>query len=109
MIYLKALAFIAVIVVGILFGVSNQQLVILKFFSHTSSEYPLYIVLFLAFVSGSIVAFIYNMALRNEMKKKERKAQKRLEEMESDYQELNKYNGQENKNEEQASDMAEKK
>jgi len=109
LIYLKALAFIAVIVAGILFGVSNQQPVILKLFNHTSSEYPLYIVLFLAFVSGSIVAFVYNMLSRKEMKKKERKAQKRLEEMEANYQELNKSNGQENKNEEQASDMAEKK
>ncbi len=111
--YIKAFLLIIIITIGILFGVSNQQPVSLKFLGHATAEYPLYLILFISFVTGSIIAFIYNLLVRKEMKQKERLVSERLKEVEKREALHNKQRQsivrkQENTGEQQASSLVEK-
>ncbi|RLA97470.1 MAG: hypothetical protein DRG37_08035 [Deltaproteobacteria bacterium] len=111
--YMKAFLLIIIITAGILFGVSNQQPVSLRFFGHVSSEYPLYLVLLVSFVAGSIMAFIYNILAKKEMGQKERMASKRLKELEEKEASYNNQrqsiaNKQKNTGEHKATSMVEK-
>lgn len=70
MIYIKVAIVIAIIVAGILFGVSNQQGTSLHFFSLTSKEFPLYLILFVSFITGTLIAFIYNILSGPELRER---------------------------------------
>lgn len=61
MIYLKVAILIACIVLGILFGVSNQQPAALALFSFATKAMPLYVLLLMAFLAGAVLAFAYTL------------------------------------------------
>ncbi len=82
MIYIKVAIIIAIIVAGILFGVSNQQGASLHFFSLTSKEFPLYLVLFVSFISGTLIAFIYNILSDADLRAREKKAAEEVKQLE---------------------------
>lgn len=82
MIYIKVAIIIAIIVAGILFGVSNQQGASLHFFSLTSKEFPLYLVLFVSFISGTLIAFIYNILSGSDLRAREKNAADQVKQLE---------------------------
>jgi uncharacterized integral membrane protein len=82
LIYIKVAIIIAVIVAGILFGVSNQQGASLHFFSLTSKEFPLYLVLFVSFISGTLIAFIYNILSGSDLRAREKNAAEQVKTLE---------------------------
>ncbi len=82
MIYIKVAIIISIIVAGILFGVSNQQGASLHFFTLTSKEFPLYLVLFVSFVSGTLIAFIYNILSGSDMRAREKNAADQVKQLE---------------------------
>ena len=82
MIYIKVAIIITIIVAGILFGVSNQQGASLHFFSLTSKEFPLYLVLFVSFISGTLIAFIYNILSGSDLRAREKKAAEEAKQLE---------------------------
>lgn len=59
--YLKSIVLIALIVLGILFGISNQDLAVIHFFGYSSGTIPLYLILFVSFIAGSVVALAYGI------------------------------------------------
>jgi uncharacterized integral membrane protein len=61
MIYLQVTVLIACLVVGILFGVSNQQPAVLSFFGLATKAVPLYLLLVATFLAGAVLAFFYNI------------------------------------------------
>ena len=79
MIYIKVAVIIAIIVAGILFGVSNQQGASLHFFTLTSKEFPLYLVLFVSFITGTLIAFIYNILSGPDLRAREKNAAREVE------------------------------
>ena len=87
MIYIKVAIIIAIIVAGILFGVSNQQGASLHFFSLTSIEFPLYLVLFVSFISGTLIAFIYNILSDSDLRAREKKAAEEVKQLEKTFKE----------------------
>jgi uncharacterized integral membrane protein len=82
LIYIKVAIIIAIIVAGILFGVSNQQGASLHFFSMTSKEFPLYLVLFVSFISGTLLAFIYNILSGSDLRAREKNAADQVKQLE---------------------------
>jgi uncharacterized integral membrane protein len=82
LIYIKVAVIIAIIVAGILFGVSNQQKASLHFFSLTSKEFPLYLVLFVSFISGTIISFIYNILSDADLRAREKNAAEEVKQLE---------------------------
>jgi uncharacterized integral membrane protein len=82
LIYIKIAVLIAVIVAGILFGVSNQQGASLKFFYMATKEIPLYLILFGAFVSGAVISFIYNTIAAPELRQRQKKLTEEIKELE---------------------------
>lgn len=82
MIYIKVAIIIAIIVAGILFGVSNQQGASLHFFTLTSKEFPLYLVLFVSFISGTLIAFIYNILSGSDLRAREKNAADQVKQLE---------------------------
>lgn|GEM_PF-494218 len=87
MIYIKVAIVIAIIVAGILFGVSNQQGASLHFFSLTSKEFPLYLILFVSFITGTLVAFIYNILSGSELRTREKNTAREVELLEKNLRE----------------------
>ncbi len=79
MIYIKVAVVITIIVAGILFGVSNQQEASLHFFSLTSKEFPLYLILFVSFITGTLIAFIYNILSGPDLRAREKNAAREVE------------------------------
>jgi uncharacterized integral membrane protein len=79
LIYIKVAIVITIIVAGILFGVSNQQGAILHFFSLSSKEFPLYLVLFVSFITGTLIAFIYNILSGPELRQRVKDANREVE------------------------------
>jgi uncharacterized integral membrane protein len=82
MMYVKVAVIISIIVAGILFGVSNQQGTSLHFFSLASKEFPLYLVLFVSFISGTLIAFIYNILSDADLRAREKKAAEEVKQLE---------------------------
>jgi uncharacterized integral membrane protein len=82
LIYIKVALIIAIIVSGILFGVSNQQGASLHFFTLTSKEFPLYLVLFVSFISGTLIAFIYNILSGSDLRAREKNAADQVRQLE---------------------------
>jgi len=82
LIYIKVAIIIAIIVAGILFGVSNQQGASLHFFTLTSKEFPLYLVLFVSFISGTLIAFIYNILSGSDLRAREKNAADQVKQLE---------------------------
>jgi uncharacterized integral membrane protein len=82
LIYIKVAIIIAIIVAGILFGVSNQQGASLHFFSLMSKEFPLYLVLFVSFISGTLIAFIYNILSGPDLRAREKNAAEEVKQLE---------------------------
>jgi uncharacterized integral membrane protein len=82
MIFIKVAIIIAIIVAGILFGVSNQQGASLHFFTLTSKEFPLYLVLFVSFITGTLIAFIYNILSGSDLRAREKNAAEQLKQLE---------------------------
>ena len=87
MIYIKVAVVIVIIVAGILFGVSNQQGASLHFFSLVSKEFPLYLVLFVSFISGTLIAFIYNILSGSDLRAREKSATEEVKQLEKTFRE----------------------
>lgn len=79
--YFRFFILFAVAIAGVLFGVSNQQQSTVHFFWFLSRSYPLYLVLFASFFSGTITAVIYGMISDGEHKDRERKLEKHIKEL----------------------------
>lgn len=79
--YLRFSILFAIAIAGVLFGVSNQQQATVHFFWYMSRTYPLYLVLFASFFSGTLVAIIYGMISDSEHKDRERKLEKHIHEL----------------------------
>ncbi len=56
---LKALFFLALVVAGVLFAVSNRQDATVRFFSFFQATYPLYIVLLSCFAAGTLAGVLF--------------------------------------------------
>jgi len=82
LIYIKIAVLIALIVAGILFGVSNQQAASLKFFYMATKEIPLYLILFGAFISGAVISFIYNIISGPELRQRQKKLAEEIKALE---------------------------
>lgn len=82
MIYVRVAIVISIIIVGILFGVSNQQGASLHFFSLSSKEFPLYLILFISFLSGTVIAFIYNILSGPDMRAREKSEAEQVKSLE---------------------------
>jgi len=83
--YLKSIVLIIVLVVGILFGISNQQEASFYFLDYSTRVYPLYLILFASFFAGALVAFLYNIIAKKEMNTREKHLRNRLLELEKHY------------------------
>lgn len=83
--YLKSIALIIVLVVGILFGISNQQEASFYFLGYSTRVYPLYLILFASFFTGALVAFLYNIIAKKEMTTREKLLRNRLLDLEERY------------------------
>jgi uncharacterized integral membrane protein len=79
--YLKAAIFFVLAVIGILFGISNQDNATVHVFWYYSKSYPLYLVLFACFLAGTITAIIYSFMSGGDLKYEERRLNKRLEDL----------------------------
>jgi uncharacterized integral membrane protein len=79
--YLRFSLLFAIAIAGVLFGVSNQQQATVHFFWYMSGTYPLYLILFASFFSGTVVAVIYGMITDSEQKDSERKLEKHVQEL----------------------------
>jgi uncharacterized integral membrane protein len=80
--YLKTIIFTIIIIAGILFGTSNQQPAAVKFFTYTTQEYPLYLILLSSFILGAAAASLHSLASRRDLKSRKKLAEKRLSELE---------------------------
>ncbi|HDP24177.1 MAG TPA: DUF1049 domain-containing protein [Deltaproteobacteria bacterium] len=81
MMYGKAIILIGVLIAGILFGLSNQQLAVVHFFGYSSQTFPLYLLLFISLLMGSFTALV--CGIRNGFAKRaqERVALARVDEL----------------------------
>jgi uncharacterized integral membrane protein len=79
--YLKAATFFVLAVIGILFGISNQDSAAVHVFWYYSKSYPLYLVLFACFLAGTITAILYSFMSGGDLKDEERRLNKRLEDL----------------------------
>jgi len=82
MIYLEVAALIACLVLGILFGVANQQPAVLAVFGYTTKAVPLYLLLVIAFVAGAVLAFVYNILSGSDSRSRMNLMQERIRECE---------------------------
>jgi uncharacterized integral membrane protein len=82
LIYLKVALVLAVVIAGILFGVSNRQDTVIHFFNYATREFPLYLVLFGSFISGAVLSFIYNVISVPDLKDREKRAAGEIKELE---------------------------
>jgi len=79
--YIRFSLLFAIAIGGVLFGVSNQQQATVHFFWYMSRTYPLYLILFASFFSGTLVSIIYGMISDSEHKDSERKLEKHSHEL----------------------------
>jgi uncharacterized integral membrane protein len=79
--YLKAAIFFILTVVGILFGISNQNSATVHVFWYYSISYPLYLVLFACFLAGTITAILFCFMSGGDLKDDEHHLNKRLEDL----------------------------
>jgi hypothetical protein len=59
--YLNIFLLFALVISGVLFGVSNQQDATVYFFWYAAKTYPLYLVLFSTYFAGTLFAIIYGI------------------------------------------------
>jgi uncharacterized integral membrane protein len=78
---MKYLILFAIAIVGVLFGVSNQQNATVHFFWYFSKTYPLYLVLFTSFFAGTIVAILYGIMASGGAKDNERSLERHIKEL----------------------------
>jgi uncharacterized integral membrane protein len=79
--YLKAAIFFILAVVGILFGSYNKVSATVNVFWYYSISYPLYLVLFVCFLAGTITAIIFCLMSGGGLKNEERRLNKLLEDL----------------------------
>jgi uncharacterized integral membrane protein len=74
---LKAVVFLGLVVLGVLFAASNQTSATVRFYSFFSATYPLYLVLFACFAAGTLCAILFVMASDSPGKDEKRLASQR--------------------------------
>jgi len=79
--YLKVSILFGLAIVGVLFGISNQQGSTVHFFWYFSKSYPLYLVLFASFLAGTLVALGYGIMSGGDMKAEERRLNRRIDDL----------------------------
>ncbi|MCE5274937.1 MAG: LapA family protein [Syntrophaceae bacterium] len=79
--YLKVSILFGLAIVGVLFGISNQQSSTVHFFWYFSKSYPLYLVLFASFLAGTLVALGYGIMSGGAMKDEERRLNRRIDDL----------------------------
>ena len=79
--YGKAIILIVLMITGILFGISNQQLAVIHFFGYSSQTIPLYLLLFISFLTGSLTALVCSIKCGMNNRAQERLAVARVEEL----------------------------
>lgn len=79
--YLKVSILFGLAIVGVLFGISNQQSSTVHFFWYFSKSYPLYLVLFASFLAGTLVALGYSIMSGGDMKAEERRLNRRIDDL----------------------------
>ncbi|HOJ12895.1 MAG TPA: lipopolysaccharide assembly protein LapA domain-containing protein [Deltaproteobacteria bacterium] len=65
---IKALAFVALAVIGVLFAASNQEPATVHLYSFKTLTYPLYLVLFGCLAAGTAVSILSALAASNDGK-----------------------------------------
>jgi uncharacterized integral membrane protein len=79
--YVRFSILFAIAIAGVLFGVSNQQQATVHFYWYLSRTYPLYLILFASFFSGTIVAIVYGIISDGDQKNQERRLEKHIQEL----------------------------
>ena len=99
MIYLKILFILLIIIIGVFFGISNQQMTSIHFYGYITREMPLYLILYLSFIMGSIIAIINGTISKREMDAKEKSGNQKVKELEELVRKAQKQDNSKKKNE----------
>jgi uncharacterized integral membrane protein len=79
--YLRFSILIAIALAGVLFGVSNQQNATVHFFWYFARTYPLYLVLFASFFTGTLASIVYGIIADSDLKHNERRLERQIKEL----------------------------